>query len=430
MNYENTLQYLYEQLPMYQRIGPMAYKKDLTNTLALADFLGHPELKYPTLHVAGTNGKGSVTHLLAAALQAQGKKVGVYTSPHYKDFRERIKINGTYISKEFVTWFVEHTRSISDQIEPSFFELSSMMAFQYFAHEKVDIAVIEVGLGGRLDSTNIISPLLSVITNISLDHTALLGETLPLIATEKAGIIKSKTPVVIGEYLENTKPVFEKKAAEMDAEIFFTQQTLSVEISSSSTTHTTFEVFENNFLKYNNLIVNINGDYQSKNIATALQAIGIYNELPNVEKISEQHIRDGFFDLKKTTNFLGRWQILGTHPTVIADSAHNEAGLKLAIQQLKTLPYRELHIVLGFVNDKDVSKMLALFPTSAKYYFAKADIPRGLDAEVLKNEAGTKHLIGENYATVKDALLAAQKNAADNDLIYVGGSCFVVAEVI
>ncbi len=429
-SYQATMDYLYENLPVFQRIGTAAYKKDLTNTLILAEHLGHPELQYPTIHVGGTNGKGSVTHLLAAALQAQGKKVGVYTSPHYKDFRERIKINGEFVTKLFVTDFVARTKATTLQIQPSFFELSSMMAFDYFRQEKVDIAVIEVGLGGRLDSTNVVKPIMSVITNISFDHTDLLGDTLEEIAFEKAGIIKPQTPVVIGEFNAKTNPIFIKKAIESDANIFFAEENFSAQVVSSSISHTIFEIYKNGILTQNSLSINVNGDYQKKNVATVLQAIAVYNTLDGIKVITENDIKNGFRDLKKMTTFMGRWQILSSQPTIIADSAHNEGGLRLTMRQLASIPYRELHFVLGMVNDKDLTNILPLLPTTAKYYFAKANIPRGLSAEILQQKAAQFGLMGESYESVVAALLAAQNNAHKNDVIYVGGSCFVVAEVI
>ena len=419
---------------MFTRVGSSAFKKDLTNTLALCAALDNPQDKFPTIHVAGTNGKGSTSHLLAAVLQSLGLKVGLYVSPHYKDFRERIKINGDYVSKDFVKRFVAQNKTNFEQIEPSFFEMTVAMAFDYFATEGVDIAVVEVGLGGRLDSTNIISPLVSVITNISYDHTDMLGETLPLIAFEKAGIIKPKTPVVIGEEHAETTSVFLKKAKECDAPIVFASQNYDLKTESSDFDKTVFEVTKKDSEPYL-LNVNLNGDYQSKNVATVLQTIEILKILPFFAKYTEgghwkEARRLGFENLKTLTKFIGRWQIIQQNPTVLCDSAHNEGGLRLAVAQLKAMTFNHLHIVIGMVRDKDISKVLALMPTEATYYFCKANIPRGLEAELFREQAAAFQLKGKAYPSVKKALAAAKRRAKAEDLIYVGGSIFVVAEVL
>ena len=429
MTYKQTLDYLYSQLPMFTRIGATAFKKDLTNTLALCAVLDNPHLKFPTIHIAGTNGKGSTAHLTAAILQAAGYKVGLYVSPHYKDFRERIKINGQYISKRYVQNFVKQNITHFEKIEPSFFEMTVAMAFDYFYTEGVDIAVIEVGLGGRFDSTNVITPLVSVITNISYDHTDMLGETLPEIAFEKAGIIKAQVPVVIGEEHIETRPVFEKKAREMNAPIYFAAQNIDIQTVSSDFSKTIFKIKSAHFKNLDNLEVGLSGDFQEKNVSTVVETISILNKYTPF-KVPETALLEGFKNVKSLVNFIGRWQVIGEKPTILCDSAHNEGGLKWVTQQLKSLTFNKLHIVLGFVKDKDLSKVLTLFPKEATYYFAKANIPRGLDAEILRGLAGAQNLKGKAYKTVKQALSAAKKSAKTNDLIYVGGSIFVVAEVL
>ena len=434
MTYPQTLDYLYQQLPMFTRVGASAFKKDLTNTLALCEILGNPQRKFPTIHVGGTNGKGSTSHLLAAIFQSLGFKTGLYVSPHYRDFRERIKINGAYISKKYVQQFVQQNLTHFENIQPSFFEMTVALAFDYFAAEKVDIAVIEVGLGGRLDSTNIIAPLASVITNISFDHMDLLGDTLPQIAFEKAGIIKPQTPVIIGEEGDETHSVFENKAREVGAPIVFASQNFDVQLVTSEINTSSFQVFKNQTLIFPNLKTQLAGDYQAKNIATVLQTIDVLKTLPFFSKYTEgawnDAILNGLANVKTLTNFIGRWDFISEAPRVLCDSAHNEGGLQLAMAQLKALKFNHLHIVVGMVRDKDISKMLALFPTEATYYFAKANIPRGLPADELQAKAAPFGLMGKTYPSVKRALAAAKRRTATNDLIYVGGSTFVVAEVI
>jgi dihydrofolate synthase / folylpolyglutamate synthase len=415
VTYAATLDYLYAQLPMYQRVGAAAYKKDLANTLALCEHLGNPHRLFPSIHVGGTNGKGSVSHMLAALCQAQGLKTGLYTSPHYKDFRERIKIDGQYIPRRRVSDFVEKHRAFIETLQPSFFELTVALAFDYFAAEQVDIAIIEVGLGGRLDSTNVITPLLSVITNISYDHMNLLGDTLPLIAAEKAGIIKPGVPVVIGETHPESAPVFLKKAAEVQAPIVFADAHFRAEQRERSHWKSTiYDVFKNDQPYLSGLEVQAAGPFQAKNLATVLQA------------------------WESLTRFMGRWQVIGHNPTVLCDSAHNEAGIRLAFEKISQhltphpslLTPHSLHIVTGFVNDKDVGNILRLFPTEARYYFAKADIPRGLDAAALRDQAAACGLRGRAYVSVKNALRAARRKARPEDLVVVIGSIFVVAEVL
>jgi dihydrofolate synthase / folylpolyglutamate synthase len=431
-DYQATLDYLFSQLPMYHRIGAAAFKKDLTNTLALCEHLDNPQHKFPSIHVAGTNGKGSVSHIIAAVLQSAGLKTGLYISPHYKDFRERIKINGHYIPQKNVIDFVANNKKVIEQIQPSFFEMTVGMAFDYFASEKVDIAVIEVGLGGRFDSTNVISPLLSVITNISFDHVAMLGDTLPLIAFEKAGIIKPNTPVVIGETHAETLPVFIAKAKECNASITQADTQLSLTcVNANDWEKSVFQVSGKH--PFQDLIVDTAGPYQEKNVVTALTALLVLKKTPafgRLKNLEEAHIRHGLANLKSLTRFMGRWQVIGKNPTILCDSAHNEAGIGAAFLAINQKNYPKIHIVTGFVNDKDIAKVLTLFPKSAKYYFAKANIPRGLGSKILKENAAKEGLKGRAYSSVKNALKAAKKQAKSEDLILVIGSIFVVAEVI
>lgn len=426
--YKQTLDYLYKQLPMFQRVGPVAFKKDLTNILALAELLGQPQQQFPAIHIAGTNGKGSVAHMLSAILQAQGYKTGLYTSPHYHDFRERIKINGQLVEKAYIIDFVNQYKEAFSSLKPSYFEINVAMAFDYFAKQKVDIAVIETGLGGRLDSTNILQPLLSIITNISYDHTNFLGNTLAAIAGEKAGIIKNDIPVIIGETQQETQSVFIQKAAETGSTIYFADQHFSAKLLSNTLEHSYFDIIKDSRLKYAGLKANLMGNYQAKNLVTVLQSIDQLKALGL--PIEEEALRNGLAELKKTANFIGRWQILGRKPLIIADSAHNEAGLQLVVNQLKELNFKHLHFVYGTVNDKDLSKVLPLLPSNATYYFAKANIPRGMDAKNLQKTAQSFGLKGRAYISVKNALQAAKKKAGPNDLLFIGGSIFVVGEII
>lgn len=431
MTYRDTIDYLYRQLPMFQRVGPIAYKKDLTNTLALCEHLGNPHNRFKSIHVGGTNGKGSVSHMLAAVCQAAGLKTGLYISPHYKDFRERIKVNGAYIPRRRVVEFVEKNLKTIESIEPSFFELCVAMAFDHFAREKVDVAIVEVGLGGRLDSTNIITPLLSIITNISYDHQNLLGDTLAEIAGEKAGIVKPGIPVVIGETQPDSAPIFEKKAAEAGAPVVFADRHFEVvEKDTTDWESNTYKVFKNGQTYLENLEVAAAGPFQTRNIATVLQAWELLQAagLPKIPDAAA--LRKGLAELRTFTRFMGRWQILGTGPLVLCDSAHNEAGLRIAFERIRSMPFRKLHIVTGFVNDKDVTKTLGYFPVNARYYFAKADIPRGLEATVLQEKAAGFGLQGRAYTSVRNALKAARRAAAPEDMIVVIGSIFVVAEVL
>ena len=402
MTYKEILDWMFVQLPMYQNDGSTAFKKDLTNILALSKELGFPEQKFKSIHVAGTNGKGSTSHMLASILQEAGYKVGLYTSPHLKNFTERIRINGVEISEEKVTEFINGNKDFLEQQKMSFFEMTVGLAFDYFASEKVDIAIIEVGLGGRLDSTNSITPEVAVITNIGLDHTQFLGETLPEIAFEKAGIIKKNIPVVIGEEQAAVKSVFIAKAAKEGAPIYFA--------SDASETY----------------ISDLVGDYQIQNSKTAVAAIKILKGY----QVSKENIKNGLLNVVKNTNLKGRWQVLQEHPKVICDTAHNKEGLAIVLNQLKKQPFKKLHIVLGVVADKKLETILPLFPSSADYYFCKPAISRGLSEAVLEANAKKFDLVGKKYSSVKLALKTALLNANQEDIIYVGGSTFVVAEII
>ena len=406
LSYKQTLQYLLEQLPMFQRVGAAAYRSDLTNIIQLCDLLGNPQRDLKFIHVAGTNGKGSVTHIIASLLQEQGYKVGVFVSPHYKDYRERIKINGKFISKKFVTAFVEKNQKQFKKIDASFFEITTAMAFEYFKKERIDFAVIETGMGGRLDSTNIIAPLLSVITNISHDHQQFLGNTLPKIAAEKAGIIKKNTPVVIGETQTETKPVFVSKAKSMKSKIYFADKEIST----------------------GNFKTDLKGIYQQKNIPTALMAIDVLKKIG--VKATDKAVKKGLKHVAKNTSFIGRWMVVGQMPLVVFDSAHNEGGIRELKQEIQSTKFETLHFVFGTVADKDISKVLSLLPKDAKYYFCKADIPRGLNVDELKLQAGKFKLKGESYPSVSIAFKAAKQNASKKDLVLVAGSVFVVAELL
>lgn len=425
--YPETLAFLFEQLPMFQRVGPMAFKKDLTNIRAICEALGQPHERLRSIHIAGTNGKGSTAHMLASVLQAAGLKVGLYTSPHYRDFRERIKINGELMPEEAVVSFVEQHEALFQAIKPSFFEITVAMAFDYFAKEEVDWAVVEVGMGGRLDSTNILTPELCVITNISYDHMQFLGETLPEIAGEKAGIIKPGVPVVISETQEETQGVFLQKAEKEGAPIVFADQHFEARLTEGGLERSTYSILKEGAAYLEKLELNAYGDYQRKNLQAVLQAV---EWLQPKQPVSEAELRTGLRELRARTRFIGRWQVLGKAPLVLCDSAHNEAGIKLAMEELERLEYGQLHIVYGMVSDKDPKKVLQLLPRKARYYFAKPDIPRGLDVELLAAAAGQAGLRGKSFPSVAEALHAAKETAAPTDLIYVGGSIFVVAEVV
>ncbi len=428
MNYKQTIEYLYTQLPMFSRIGPAAYKKDIHNTIELCDALKNPQNKFKSIHIAGTNGKGSTSHMLAAILQQAGYKTGLYTSPHIKDFGERIRIDGKMIDQNFVIAFAEKTKAICSKIEPSFFELTVAMAFEYFASEKVDIAVIETGLGGRLDSTNIISPILSIITNIGLDHTNLLGNTISEIAQEKAGIIKLNTPVIIGESTTETSPIFEEKSAEMGTTAIYADNIITIESVEMNNNHLQCRC-HNKIEKTTELIyLDLTGAYQIKNLKTVLAATSILNKVGF--NITPGHKKNALSKVKKLTGFKGRWEVIAENPLLILDVAHNKDGIQSVVNQLQEqYPNSHLHIVVGFVNDKDISGILDLLPKNASYYFTNAHIERALPFEILKLKAEEKNLMGEGYDNVNDAIYAAKSNAEKKDVILVCGSFFILSEI-
>lgn len=405
MTYSETVEWMFQQLPMYQMVGSKAYKVDLSNINKLVQQLNNPHHRFKTIHVAGTNGKGSVSHMLASVLQESGYKVGLYTSPHLKDFRERISINGKMIPEAEVVKFITENKSFFEQEGLSFFEMTVGMAFEFFAEEKVDVAVIEVGLGGRLDSTNIITPEVSVITNIGFDHMSILGNTLPEIAAEKAGIIKNGIPVVIGEYQEETFPVFKRIAEEKNAPLFLAED-FSGKIYSSD----------------------LKGHYQQKNTRTVSMTLEVLKEIG--WHITPEAAEKGFSNVVSNTGLRGRWDVLQENPKVICDTAHNKEGLIYTMKQLQEEEFSQLHMVIGIVNDKDLEAVLPLFPKSAKYYIAKPNVPRGLDAAILKEKAAEKGLFGEVYNSVSEAYKTALAKASVEDVIYVGGSTFTVAEII
>jgi len=427
LNYQETLDYLYAQLPMFHRIGAQAYKPSLDNTYALSEALGNPHLQFKSIHIAGTNGKGSSSHLLASILQSSGYKTGLYTSPHLKDFRERIKISGEMIPEGAVCKFVNDHVEIIEKIKPSFFELCVVMAFQYFANEKVDIAVIEVGMGGRLDSTNIIQPELSLITNISFDHTQFLGNTLPLIAREKAGIIKNNIPVIISQTQDECKAVFEEVAKERNAPILFADHQYKISRKDlMNDGNAVFEVHSQN--KVETFICSLPGTYQEKNLAGVLASVELLKE--KAYHISEESIKNGIELVKSLTGLRGRWDCINQHPLAFADTGHNEDGIKEVLKQISLQKFEKLHWVWGMVNDKDPNAVFPLLPRDATYYFCKPNIPRGLDAEECRILAESLNLKGSSYSSVLDAYKNALANAGENDLIIVGGSTFVVAEVL
>ncbi|MFM2213487.1 MAG: Folylpolyglutamate synthase [Bacteroidota bacterium] len=406
MNYKETLEWMFNKLPMYQTQGATAYRKDITNTVLLANHLGNPEQHLKCIHVAGTNGKGSTSHLLASVLQEAGYTVGLYTSPHLKDYRERITINGQPISEDYVCRFIDQNKAFFEASDMSFFEMSVGMAFDYFVKEQTDINIIEVGMGGRLDATNIVTPLVSVITNIGLDHTQFLGNTLEAIAFEKAGIIKPNIPAVVGEYLPKTRPVFETKAAATNSTLYFASDLIQEDYPST-----------------------LLGDYQYHNKKTVLQTLHVLNE-QGTFTVSETAIKEGFLKVIANTGLQGRWQQLGSHPKIICDTAHNAHGLTIVLNQLQKEQFDRLHLVLGVVNDKNLDEILPLFPKNAHYYFCSPNSSRGLAVEILQEKAAEFGLKGETYLSVSNAYQNATKNAGPNDLIYVGGSTFVVAEIL
>tara|TARA_R110002167_G_scaffold348004_1_gene559142 strand:+ start:736 stop:1947 length:1212 start_codon:yes stop_codon:yes gene_type:complete len=403
VTYKQTLDWMFLQLPMYQNKGKVAFNSKMDGINSLASHLNNPHKKIKTIHVAGTNGKGSSSHMLASVLQEAGYKVGLYTSPHLKDFRERIRVNGKKVGKKWVVDFIDENQSFFETNKLSFFEMTVGMAFSYFANENVDVAVIEVGLGGRLDSTNIITPEVSLITNIGFDHTDMLGDTLAKIAYEKAGIIKRNIPVVISEFNEETAPVFKETANRLNAKIVFAQEKI-------------FSTYK----------IGLLGSYQQKNIKGVLAAL---SELESF-KIDEEHIVKGLEKVVENTHLMGRWQQIGTKPTIICDTAHNKEGLAFVLNQIQEQEYEKLHVVVGFVKDKDIDAILPLFPSNATYYFCKPKIYRGLDEKILLDRGVMFNLIGKTYKSVNKAFKAAKKQASKNDFIYVGGSNFVVAEVL
>lgn len=424
-SYEDTLAFMFSQLPMYQKVGSTAFKKDLTNTIALSNVVGRPHEKIKTVHVAGTNGKGTVSHLLAFALMRQGYKVGLYTSPHYRDFRERIKINGIYIDKKYVVNFVNKYYEEIQKIKPSFFEMTVVLAYDYFSTQNVDIAIIEVGLGGRLDSTNIITPLLSVITNISFDHTDMLGNTLELIAAEKAGIIKHKVPVIIGEKQKETKKVFSTKAKATSSKIDFAEDIINLELSKKSKFLNLYHITTGDEMY--SFKTDLISDYHFKNIITAFASL---KKLESIFNIDYHKVFKNFIKFKEEVKYIGRWQIINQKPLVIIDSAHNEAGIKYAVEKIKNIRKRTLHIVFGVVKDKKLDSVLPFLPDKAVYYFVNARLPRALPAEELKNIAKQHDLIGKSYKSVKLGYNAALRNSEVNDVILVIGSIFIAAELI
>ena len=427
MTYQQTIEYLFSRLPMYSRIGAAAFKKDLTNTITLCEHLGNPHHKFKCIHVAGTNGKGSVSHMLAAILQTAGYKTGLYTSPHLKDFRERIKLNGEEINEKFIIDFTEKIKPLIEEIEPSFFEITVAMAFDYFAKQKVDVAAVEVGLGGRFDSTNIITPELSVITNIGWDHMNILGDSLEKIAFEKGGIIKTNIPVVIGEIIPETKPVFEKIASEKKAPIHLAIQERSVAGWKWEKHELIVELAEKGKTDHKKYHLDLPGIYQSKNLLTVLEACSVLKGLGY--DLDENDIRHGLQKTKKLTGLHGRWEIIHENPTIILDVGHNEDGIKQIIQQIELTTHHDLHIIIGMVKDKEIDTVLSLLPHSTKYYFTQAHIPRALPAETLKEKAGEFNLKGKVTPDVNEAIKEARSNAHKDDLILICGSVFLVGEV-
>lgn len=437
MTYQETIKYLFDSAPLFQNVGAGAYKEGLSNTHLLDEHFGHPHTKFKTIHVAGTNGKGTCSHTLAAILQNAGYKVGLYTSPHLVDYRERIRVNGVPVSEQYVVDFVEKERNFFAPLHPSFFELATAMAFKYFAEEHIDIAVVEVGLGGRLDCTNIITPILSIITNISFDHTQFLGDTLAKIAFEKAGIMKTGIPAVIGETVDETRPVFEKRAAEINSPLFFAEEQQYV-ISSRSNENggRTYRikghcpVLQSNASGSIQLDGELGGLCQKKNTSTILCALSHLKGL----KISEKNIRDGFAHLCEVTGLMGRWQILRRNPTVVCDTGHNVGGWQYLSEQLKAITARSenarLHIIIGMVNDKDINGVMAMMPTEATYYFTKASVKRARDEYEVRKIAESHGLSGNCYPDVMSAYKAALSSANDKDTLFVGGSSFIVADLL
>jgi len=434
-DYQNTIDYLYSRLPMFSRIGAAAIKNDLHNSQLICSFLGNPEKKFKTIHIAGTNGKGSTSHMLAAIFQKAGYRTGLYTSPHLYDFRERIKVNGEMCKKEFVSSFTNRVKPLIEEIEPSFFEITVGMAFEYFANESCDIAIIETGLGGRLDSTNVIEPILSLITNIGWDHMALLGNTLEAIASEKAGIIKKETPVVISESIPESKSVFIQKAALENAPIYFSEDFIQAESFENNWETASFS-FSQPFIhllskplfdiKFT-LSCDLPGKYQSKNLKGVLVACQLLSEMG--WKLTSENIKQALLEIKSSTGIMGRWECIQSKPRIVLDVAHNEHGIKAILDQLATTHYDQLYIVTGMVKDKDVDAVLTLLPKNANYYFTQSHLPRALKAQELTEKATAMGLKGNTYSDVNIALETASAKANDKDLILVIGSVYLVAEV-
>ena len=423
MNYEETIEYLFNSAPLFQQVGGAAYKPGLQVTNELDEHFGHPHRTFKTIHIAGTNGKGSCAHTIAAVLQTAGYRVGLFTSPHLVDFRERIRVNGEMVSKEYVIDFVEKEKDFFEPLHPSFFELTTALAFKYFSEAKVDVAVIEVGLGGRLDCTNIITPELSVITNISLDHTQFLGHSLAEIASEKAGIIKHNVPVIIGEHCQETYPVFMSKANEVGANIYFAQdetEVISTEVNTAN--HRLYTTKH-----WGNIEGELSGACQVKNANTILCAL---NVLRTKFKFNEDDVRKAFSNVCELTGLRGRWEIIQQNPTVICDTGHNIGGWEYLSRQLKENNFENVHIIFGMAADKDITAVLSLMPTSAHYYFTKASVKRAMNEITLQGKAEAFHLNGKAYPTVIEAYTAAMANAQSNDLVYLGGSSFIVADFL
>ena len=428
MDYQETLDWMFNKLPMYQNVGGVAYKVGLDNIIALLEILGNPHNNFKSVHVAGTNGKGSTSHMLASIFQEAGFKTGLYTSPHLHDFRERIRINGEMIPEENVIEFIEKHKAQFEGMGLSFFEMTTGMAFDYFSKEKVEIAIVEVGLGGRLDSTNLITPELSVITNIGLDHVQFLGNTLEKIAYEKAGIIKEGIPVVIGETQPETHQVFEDKARECHSPIYFADQIFDCDkVHIESMVQQEYDIWKNNELYLEACEIPLMGNYQKKNLATVICAADLLHDKFD---LSEDDIRSGIANVIRNTHLMGRWQILSHDPLTIADTGHNVDGIRVVVSQLAEMTYNKLHFVIGMVNDKDIDHVLQLLPHSCEYYFCKADIPRGLDAKILAEKAFELGLRGKVYNSVRDAYLSALNDAHFDDVVFIGGSNFIVAEVV
>ncbi|NDK54343.1 bifunctional folylpolyglutamate synthase/dihydrofolate synthase [Pontibacter fetidus] len=427
MTYQETLDYLYQQLPMFQRIGNAAFKKSLDNIIALCNALGNPQHTYKTIHVGGTNGKGSSSHMLAAILQEAGYKTGLYTSPHLKSFTERVRVNGIELPQQYLIDFVENYKLLFEEVQPSFFEMTVALAFQYFADEKVDVAVIEVGLGGRLDSTNIITPEASLITNIGFDHQALLGNTLQEIAGEKAGIIKPNIPATISLKQPETESVFKAKAAEVNAPLYFATDTYSVALKSHSLEQQVFDVYRSDELYLADLKLDLTGIYQRYNLPGVLQTIELLKERGFL--ITEEAIRSGLANTKQLTGLKGRWQVLNYSPLTICDTGHNVDGINQILAQLQSLQPKQVHFVFGAVNDKDITNILEMLPKNYSYYFCQASIPRALPVTELQQQADKVGLRGKSYSSVAEAVQAARENAAPDEVIFIGGSTFLVAEI-